>query len=304
MRRWLLWMILVPGIAFSQEIPTLNGHQFIANPVVFGAFTNTSFSMNLGLGSTSEYLLPAVPVGDTTLSVRGGNVLFVHLGMRYQQKVKDWLSAYLRVSLTGRIGSEPQSLFTQGVNTIQGFDIGWNVMALRREKVNLSVDFGVKNYTGNFINVSEFINEVLAGNPNASLTETVPAVQVFTGLNFAYGISQLFGVTGGFTGTYGDSFIRGKSSFDYIIQAAVDLNLYPKTKVPLGVLFSFANTSHPENSFVQNRNVTMFLTRFAFTGTEDFNLGIDILNMRVPLNLDDERVTVNQVELNVTYYFN
>lgn len=286
------------------DIPTINGHQFIANSFSFGPFTNTSFSSNLGLGTTTDYTLPPIDLGDTTLTIRGGSILFANLGIRYSQRVKDWVSFFLTVGGTGRIGVDPQSLFTQGVNTITGGDIGANFVLATKKKYMLSIDFGLKNYTGSFINVAGFINDYLAGDTTANINQTIPALQFFTGIKAAWGISELFGVSGAVNGLYGDSFIRGNSEFDYIFTVSGEINLYPKTSVPLGISISYINTSHPESSFVQNENAQIFGIKIAYTGSDDFSVGLDLMNMKVPLNLENEKVIVNQTGLNLTYYFN
>ena len=106
--------------AYKGEVPALTNHQFIRNRLVIDPFIKTAFQVSVGIGNSEKLNLPPVTIGDTTINSALGTLAYYNLAARFDLKLNNWISFELRVGGSARIGSEPSSLFVNGLNTITG----------------------------------------------------------------------------------------------------------------------------------------------------------------------------------------
>ncbi|KKM68310.1 hypothetical protein LCGC14_1462210, partial [marine sediment metagenome] len=52
---------------------------------------------------------------------RFGEDIFIEMGFSYQQRVRNWLAAYMDLNVSVRVGTELQSILTQGFSAITSF---------------------------------------------------------------------------------------------------------------------------------------------------------------------------------------
>ena len=293
------------------KIPTLNGHRFLDNRLVFNSWSNSSFKLYVGYGDSQRLPLQSLDLGDTVLTTSNGSLAFATLGVNYEQRIKDWLSFYLSVGGTARVGLETRGLLTQGLNTYIGYQLGWKIKIWENERNRLAGRLGIYNYEANFINVLQYVLDVINNNPNASVSQDVPALQTFMGLMYAHSFGPLIGIQAEATLGIGDSFIRDDESTDvtYGLGIAADLNLYPKTKVPLGLSLGYSLNSTPEVNLESSSVTSIFSYQLAYTGTSDFIISLDFTSFKLPVVLGADlnkigEVKTDNVTLNVTYYFN
>ena len=90
--------------------------------------------------------------------------------------------------------------------------IGWLVRIKKTDKLNLSGTINVKQLTGNFINVSEYFDQIISDHPNPSVTKKVPATSAGIGLLGAYSFSPSIGLQFVSELAYGESFKRKETS--------------------------------------------------------------------------------------------
>ncbi len=109
---------------YHNTIPTLNTHRFVPQPLVSGPFMNSAFEMRMGVEGTVDLTLPLPDFLPDSIKGPQGNLLFVNIGFKYNQKIKDWLSFYLKTTISVRSGTELGTLLFEGVNTMIGGETG------------------------------------------------------------------------------------------------------------------------------------------------------------------------------------
>lgn len=292
----------------AQEVqgqkPTLNDHTFIPLSYLNSSFNNTALTMPLGVGTTANFNFePSVPELDSLLGL-DGEVLFAILGLKYTQKVQDWISFYLKLNLSARLGTDVESLLSQGFNTVISFEVGSMIKLYQTKKTRLALSVEVQNYDGNFVDISGFVRDVVDGAPDPKIIRRIPALTTSAGLHFAWGINDLFGVRGEGTYAYGETFTRGRSDGFYTIKGGVDVDFNKRFEVPLGVALTYALTTEPEIVYVDNETARMFFWKLAYTGRQDFDIGIEGGTMIIPFENLTTKPTVNLFSITMNYFFN
>jgi hypothetical protein len=286
-----------------QKYPHLNGHAFPSLSNFRNSFICTSLKVDLGFGTTSLLEIPGIVIDGTEILPFEGKILFLSTQLEYQQRFTPWLSLYFSYQLGGRLGTDMSTILADGVNTINGGDIGWNIRLLKREKFNLSATIGVKNVVGSFINVAEYVEEIIEGNPDPRVIKVVPAMFVRAGLHGAYAFSPTFGFQ--FSGSYafGESFARGKTGGFFSGGAIGDVDFYPAKRVPVGLALGYWLSSEPEVIMNNDGTSNMIMFKLGYTGSDDFELGAQFTYFNVRLKSVEGNPFISQVSLVLRYYF-
>ncbi len=284
----------------SNKSPKIGNHIF--TPITHSSlpFTNSYFSTVTGLGGTSG--LVSIP---ENLPIRGlaGEVTFIEMGFTYQQRVRDWLAAYIDLTISARVGTELQSILTQGVSTITSFDIGWHIKLLEGDKSRLSMIVELQNHKGSFVNVLGFVKDIINDHPNPTINETIPLLAGATGFRYAYALSETIGFKASSKLGYGETYTRGIYGFVFDAGAGIDINFYPRFSVPVGLVFIYDITSMPDFVYVEGEKSQMIQAKIAYTKAADFSLGIELSYMKYPFKNQPRPVTLNFAALAARYYF-
>jgi hypothetical protein len=300
-------LLSIPGAGLAQpdstKRPSVGDHIF--TPVTHSKlpFTNTYFYTMIGYGQTTDLVHSLEWIPGVNLRGLQGEVTFLDLGFAYQQRVRDWLAAYVTFSVSARVGTELQSILTQGINTLTSFDIGWHIKLLDRDKIALSATFELENNEGSFINVLGFVQDVINNQPNPSLSENIPLLAAGTGLRFAYGMNDLIGFKVSSDFAYGESYTRGENSFTYRYGAGVDLDFNPRYSIPVGVVLFYSISSMPDLVAIKDEAAQMVRLKIAYTKAFDFNLGLEYSYMKMPFLNQERPPTVQSFSLVARYYF-
>lgn len=296
------------NIVIAQEVegskPTLNGHTFIPVSLINSSFNITKLTTPIGIGTTRNFEFDPETPGLDTLDGLTGEILFANLGFRYHQKVQDWISFYFRLGLTARLGTNFESILSQGFNTVVNFEIGSMLKLYESKKTRLSLSVEVQNYDANFVDIRGFAEDIIAGRPDPQIVREVPALTAGGGLHFAWGINDIFGIRVESTYAYGETFTRGQSGGLYAIKGGVDIDFNNRFSVPIGLAFNLAVTTEPEIVYVDNRTGKMFFWKIAYTGRKDFDIGIETGLMELPFEGLDEKPRIEMVSLTMSYFFN
>ncbi|MCJ7716360.1 MAG: hypothetical protein MUO54_07550, partial [Anaerolineales bacterium] len=185
--------VLIPVLKAQSDTlknPMVGDHVF--TPITYSKLPliNTHFSTHTGIGGTSGLVSN---LGDLPVKGLSGEVTFIEMGFSYQQRVRNWLAAYMDLNVSARVGTELQSILTQGFSAITSFDIGWHIRISEGKKSMLTGIIELQNHKGSFTNVLGFVEDILNDHPNPSLSETVPLLVFATGLRFAYGLNETIG---------------------------------------------------------------------------------------------------------------
>jgi hypothetical protein len=286
------------------ERPSLNNHIFIPVNVLNSSFSNTKLTMPIGVGSTANFDFTSEVPGLDTLEGLTGEVLFANLGFRYSQKVQDWINFYLKVGLTARLGTNFESILSQGFNTVINFELGSMIKLYQTKKTRLSLSIEVQNYDANFVDINGFVKDIIQGNPYPTIVREIPALTGGGGLHFAWGINDLFGLRAEANYAFGETFTRGESGSLYALKTGIDVDFNSRFSVPLGIALTYAITTEPEIVYVDDQTGKMFFWKIAYTGRKDFDIGIENAIMILPFENIDEKPTINMVSITLSYFFN
>lgn len=288
---------------YHNTVPSLNSHKFVSQPLVRNPFMNSAFEMRMGVEGTVDLTLPLPDFLPDSINGPQGNLLFVNISFRYTQKIKDWISFYLQTSVAVRSGTELGTLLFEGVNTMIGGETGLKFNILERDKHKLAGRVSINNYSATIINMGQFVRDIIDRNPDASLTQDVPALAVGIGASYAYGITNVTGLTATSELQYGESITRGKETLRYRLGAAVDFNWADKG-VPIGLSVGYLLRSTADFIYVDNEVGHSFACKLAYTASPNFILGVEIASSILPVFSVPEKVKSMGVMFNINYYFN
>jgi hypothetical protein len=288
----------------ENNTPELNDHFFIPMTATSSPFITSHFTTTIGLAQSSEFENVILEFDDERIIGLKGSLLFVDLDFEYQQKIKDWIALYLSYNLTARVGTELQSMLTQGVSTVSTFRIGWLIRVVETEKFMLAGNLQVNNHSATFISISEFVKDLVRDSVVTSISRNVPILNLNGGLRFAYGINKTFGVQGFADLGYGDSYQRGVSDYIYRVGAALDANLAFTTKVPLGFAAFVNSSALPDFVHVAGKSATVTGLKVSYAKGRHFNVGLEISRLSIPIPNVEQNVISTSAFISSKYYFN
>ena len=147
-------LLVVPVVAVAQaplddnSRRLLNGYYFIPSTDVASPFVTSFVRSATGVGVAVGLTVPIEDLDGNVVDAIGGDLAFLILDFQYQQAITKWLA--LRAGFVGsaRVGTDEQSLLTQGITSVYGFDLGATAQLLQTRSFLLSA---VVNYTNNQI---------------------------------------------------------------------------------------------------------------------------------------------------------
>lgn len=287
----------------DNKIPTLNGHTFVSSSYPKNSFVTTSLRADIGFGMTSSVTIPGITVGDYQLLAFEGNILYINLNVQYQQRFTPWLALFLTMKMAGRVGTDMSTIMVDGVNTLTGSSVGWLLRIRNTKKFNLSGTIQVNKMTGNFINVSEYFEEIINNAPNPSVTKQVPALSVGVGARGAYAFSPTYGLQFQLDYAYGESLERTKTQGYFSGGVLGDVNFLPKHNVPIGLALGYSLSSAPEIVMDNGGYSSLFLGKIGYTGSKDFELGLQYSFYNVNLRSIDDKASISKITLMLKFYF-
>lgn len=287
----------------ASKLPYLNGHTFLTTSFVGSAFINTSLQADLGVGGTASAKIPGIKIGDYEFFAYEGSLLFFDMRLQYQQKFTPWLSLFTTFKTIGRVGTQMTTIMADGLNTLIGGDIGWLVRLKHTDKLYLSGVFGLSNYTGNIINVSQYFEEITEDNPNPTLSKKSYATGINAGIRGAYAFNPSFGLQFQSDVIYGESFERQKTSAYFLLAVLGDYDLKAKSDIPMGLGLGYTISSSPGIVMSDGGVSHVFLGKVGYTGSDDFELGIQFTKYNVNVTTVELDHFINKLTLNLKFYF-
>lgn len=285
------------------KVSRLNGHQFLTASHFKSSFINTTLQANLGIGATSVLDIPGIKIGDYRILQFKGRIMFFNAHLEYQQRFTPWLAMYLTYDMTGRVGADMSTILADGVNTMSGGEIGALIRLMQSKKLNLSTNINVQNLTGNFINVVEYVEEIIDGNPYPSVVKKVPAMSVEAGLLGAYAINATYGFQFHAEFGYGESYERGNSAGYLSAGFSAEADLNPSIEVPIGFGLGYSLSSAPEVVMNNDGYSNLIHAKIGYTGAKEFELGLEYTLYNIHINSIDGDGYINNILLMLKFYF-
>ena len=216
-------------------VPVLGKHKFMPNSIVKDPFIKTFLRNSVGIGQALNLEVPLAEIDDNKVLGLRGDLTFVSLEFEYHHSVKDWLAVWGRFGILARLGNDTQSLLSQGVTAITGFEFGWLFNLMEKDNTMLSLSFSVENGSATIVNISDFIDSIFDDDStsNVSLVNNVKSLRGGSGLRFAWAASKLFGIYATFELLYGQSAeVRGDSELFHNIGGVLDFDLNAVSDLP------------------------------------------------------------------------
>lgn len=307
----LLVLLFCAGIVSAQadesskreKMPSLNGHKFLTSSYLRSSFISTNFQTNVGFGSTSLLEVPGIEIGDYEIFKFQGQVMFFDLDVEYQQRFTPWLALYFSMKVAGRAGTDISTMLVDGVNAISGGNIGWLINMVQTEKFNLSGTVSLANLNGSFINITKYIEEVINDEPYPSVSGVVPSMIAGLGLRSAYAFNPTYGLQLNLDYGYGESFERDQTKGFFMLGLMGDMDFKPKHHVPLALGFGYSLSTSPEVVMNEGGTSNLFTGRIAYSGANDFDLGIQITYYDLDLSKVEGRSFITKAMLSFQFYF-
>ena len=302
----LLELVFAPSRAITAQSikrPYIGKHYFTPVSRSNLPAINTHLNTIISVGQTLDLVHQLEILKGSKIIGLQGEVSFVEMGFSYQQRVRDWLAAYVSLNVSARLGTELQSILTQGLNTLNVFNIGWHIRLLENDNIALSTNIELQNLRGSFINVYGFVQDIINDVPNPSIVENIPLLEFSTGLRFAYGMNELIGFRASADLAYGETYNRGENGFALSAAGGLDLDFYPKYSVPVGIIISYNITSMPEIVYIKNKYSKITRIKIAYTKSSDFSLGVEFHIMKIPISNQEKPPSAYSIALTSRYYF-
>lgn len=70
----------------------------------------------MGYGESESYDYPTFSIGDREVTIKAGGLLFANLNAEYAEQINDWSIAFVNFGFIGRLGTDPTSILSQGLN--------------------------------------------------------------------------------------------------------------------------------------------------------------------------------------------
>ncbi len=260
---------------FAKEgvIPQLNSHRFVGNQSLDNPFTKSMFELFFGYGNSAPMSTGEFAVGDTTIELSLGNLVYVSTGAKLNLQLKDWLSYNFRFGYSARIGSEPIGLIANGIQSYSFFHNGWRIRIFENNGHYLSANLGVDNSAGVVLDLENYFSDIINGVPSPQISKTYYTLRGIFEVNYAWGINDILGLifNGGLH--YGDLYLTGTTGLSNKVGTGIDLNLYPKTNIPLG--FNLAYTFSGSESFEMPVSGSKYSARLAYTRSNSYIISLD-----------------------------
>lgn len=294
--------------------PNLFGHNFSITSQTKSPFTGTYLQMNMGIGQTVGLDLPQIQI-DSNIIVTGrvGSITLTDLKIEYQAKLNNWLAFWLNYEIYGRLGTQPRTIFSQGINISTGYEFGWLFKLYEDKRSLLSGSISATNTSYTILNLSSFIKKVIENGgltPDNKIVQTIPSLSVVAGLRYAYAFNKSFGLIALLEGgsgeslnkTDGDKFIlNGGATFDY--------DLLPASNVPIGFSLGYYQNTFSILSEEKISTPQNIIAQISYTGKPDLNLGIEFFyawaksSFTTSISNYEKTLQFYRLQGNLIYYF-
>ena len=301
----------LPRLSLAQEAPdpeprsrVLNGHAFIPSTRLYDPFITTSVRQTTGIGMAQDVVTVVEDLEGNPISFTG-NVTFLGIGFGYQQALADWLAAYITLGGGGRIGTDAEAILSTGLNAFVDFTLGGKakVWSNRRFLISASLDFANTGVSG--VNVLNWAREVVESGvlTDSSLVVTGSTGSFRGGLNLSYAPAPWLGLSGVALFGLGNAVGDLESEFAFQGQIYGDVDLDPIARVPVGFILGYDGSTFAQHGGDITDAIDAFIFGVFYTGREDFSIGLEFQNAKLPLKAVDSSIRTSEVSINLRYFF-
>jgi hypothetical protein len=296
-------VLAVPSAAQESRFPRLADHQFVPATSIPEPFINTNIQTIVGLGFTTNSTSPLISPEDGTVigSVESDQVLS-NIGLQYQHRVKEWLAVRLSLDIAGRLGTDSNSLLSDGITGSINYDVSWLMRIHSSESVLVSGSLGIGSSSSTFINVLDWLQGQEEGK-NTGLVQPHTSLDGFAGVHAAWGMSRRFGVLGSIEANYGESRDgSGDNAWYSDFRLALSYDISQDLNIPLGLALTGARSENEVNA--DSEAATWFWgLRVAVQAGSDFSIGLGIGTSYFDSSGQSDALQFTQIAFDMRYFF-
>ncbi|MBT8479168.1 MAG: hypothetical protein KJO06_09630 [Gemmatimonadetes bacterium] len=300
---------LVAPAANAQEASdassrSLNGHRFIPSARLFDPFIVTYVRNNTGVGSAMDVVSRVEDLEGGTVELVG-DVTFLGIGFGYQQRLADWVAAYIDVGGGGRFGTAVESIVSTGLNAYVDFALGAKFRLWHNQRFYLSANLDYANTGVSSVNVLNWVRTVVDSGDltDSTLVTSGSTGSARAGLNLAYSPAPWLGLTGVTLFGLGNAVGDLDSEFAFEGSIAADIDFGAISKVPIGLLLAFNSNSFTQQGGDITTSIDSFIWGIFYTGRDDFSIGLEFQNAKLPLRGEEESIRSSEMSINLRYWF-
>ena len=272
-----LLTVFPTGLLAQEPSRVLNGYEFLPSRIVEDPFAISYFMTSTGGGIAFDLRTPVVLPGQDTLTTLVGDVAFMSLGFRYQQRFGRWFAARFSFGGSGRLGVDGQSVLAQGVTGTFQWNLGATARVYQSDKLIISggLDFARTDIVG--LDPFGFAQKIIDEGVEAEDNELVKKGNAISGVASAragWAPAPWIGVTGLLDIGRGD--VTDSAAKTLVGGGAtVGIDLKNLGTIPLGLLLSGETDAFSQGGAdIAARSWTYGFGVF-YTGWEDFSIGFE-----------------------------
>jgi hypothetical protein len=296
-----------PLIKTDRKLPMLNGHRFVLSTFITDPFISSFVHTATGFGVAPNTDITIYDFEGEPVTTIKGDLAYMLLRMEYRQALNRWLSLWTQVEGMGRMGINPESILSQGLTGVFGFELGGLARLWQNDRFLLSASASYRRSKYFGVDILTFVQRIILEGgiaPDNKITKRVPADRYNAGLHFAYAPSDWVGLMASAKlGTTDSVFVRGESETVLSLTGLASIDLKPGTNIPIGFNLGFQYESYPEGSDDLIKDVRQVLFKIAYTGRREFSVGLEGNHSRAPLRVGDNILSAWSGLITLRYYF-
>jgi hypothetical protein len=301
----------LPLLASAQDSPepeprsrVLNGHHFIPSTRLFDPFITTWVWQTTGFGSARD-VVTVVDDFDGNPVEFVGNVSFLGIGFGYHQAVSDRVAAYITLGGGARIGTDAEAILSSGLNAFVDLSLGGKVKVWGNRSFLLSANLDYANTGVSGVSVLDWARKVVESGAlsDSSLVASASTGSFRGGLNLSYAPKSWLGFTALTLFGLGNAVGDLDSEFAFQGQISTDIDLAPVNGVPIGFILGYDRNTFVQQGGEITDSSDAFIFGVFYTGRDDFSIGLELENAKLPLKTVDKSIRTGEASINLRYFF-
>jgi hypothetical protein len=302
---------VLPFQSSAQDAPgpepqsrVLNGHHFIPSTRLFDPFITTWVRQTTGVGTARDVVTVVDDLDGNPIEFVG-NVTFLGIAFGYQHAMTDRIAAYIIAGGGARIGTDAEAILSTGLNAFMDFSLGGKVKVWGNRQFLLAANLDYAHTGVSSISVLDWARKVVDSGAlsDSSLVAKSSTGSFRGGLNLSYAPEPWIGFTGltlfGLGNVVGDL----ESEFAFQGQISTDIDLAPITNVPIGFILGYDRNTFVQQGGEITESSDAFIFGIFYTGRDDFSIGLELQNAKLPLKNVDKSIRTGEASINLRYFF-
>ena len=267
-----------------------------------------TFVRNASGGGNAIGLTVQVPLleGGTAFTTEA-DIVFMEVGLEYQQNLTDWLA--VRIGGTGgaRLGSSIEALLAEGATAVYGYNVGLSGQVVRTERFALAGSLNLVPNKSYVIHPLDFARSVVENGLDSasSLLSKGSGWRFTVGLHPAWAATPWLGLVGQIDA--GPNQASNEATEEEKTQVTAGLgasiNLKGTTRTPLGFILGYLRQSGRVGGERIAGGSSAFNFGVFYTGARSFIVGLEVLHSSIDQELSDDNINLVGAKLHLRYDF-